>query len=192
MEFSPRQIEIMEASIELVGEKGIQNFTTKNLASKIGFSEPAIYRHFSNKNEILKSILLRYKEQLTERLTNILNSDENGFDKVIAMLNFQFNHFAKFPAIIMVIFSETSFQYNNELSEVVLGIMERKGELVSKLIARGQEEGVIRKDIKASDLASMIMGTMRFTVLKWRLNQYNYDIMKEGSVLKENFKILLK
>ena len=53
MEFSPRQIEIMEASIELVGEKGIQNFTTKKLAAKIGFTEPAIYRHFGNKNVVM-------------------------------------------------------------------------------------------------------------------------------------------
>jgi AcrR family transcriptional regulator len=182
----------MEASIELVGEKGIQNFTTKKLASKIGFSEPAIYRHFGNKNEILKSILLRYKEQLTERLTNILNSEEDGFDKIISMLNFQFAHFSKFPAIIMVIFSETSFQYNNELSEVVLGIMERKKELVAKIIEHGQKQKAIRSDVGSSELATVIMGSMRFTVLKWRLNKYSYDIIKEGNVLKETFKTLLK
>ena len=53
MEFTNRQIEIIEAAKKLIGEKGIQNITTKNLAKEMAFTEAALYRHFKNKNEYL-------------------------------------------------------------------------------------------------------------------------------------------
>ena len=57
MEYTARQIEIINAATELMNQGGIQQLTTKSLAEKIGFSEPAIYRHFKNKTDILSSVL---------------------------------------------------------------------------------------------------------------------------------------
>jgi AcrR family transcriptional regulator len=52
-EFTDRQIEIMEAATNRISKYGIQNLTIKTLAEDIGLSEPALYRHFKSKNEIL-------------------------------------------------------------------------------------------------------------------------------------------
>ena len=57
-----RQQEIVEKSIRLISEKGIQGFTIKNLAKSVGISEPAIYRHFESKIEILITILNQFVE----------------------------------------------------------------------------------------------------------------------------------
>jgi len=192
MEFSKRQIEIIEAATELIGEKGIQNLTTKNLASKIGFSEPALYRHFKSKTEILQSLLTFYKDLLRKGLVNIIHSDLTGLEKVKEMMGFQFAHFTKNPAVIMVIFAETSFQYDNILSKSVSEIMTQKRNMVSKIVQAGQQEGNIRKDIEASQLASMIMGSMRFTVLGWRLSNFNSDLKKEGETLWNTIDLLIK
>ena len=64
MNFTKRQIEILDASKELIGAKGIQNLTIKNIANKMSFSEPAIYRHFKDKTEIIKSVLLFQRESI--------------------------------------------------------------------------------------------------------------------------------
>ena len=178
MDLSKRQIEIIEAATKLIGKGGVQSLTTKSLAAEMGFSEPALYRHFSDKNEILKSVLLYYKEILREGLTDIIGSNLTGKEKIKLMIDFQFKHFMKFPAVIMVIFSETSFQYNSHLSKVVSGIMTQKRKMVSAIIESGQKEGGIRNDIASEQLATMIMGSMRFTILRWRLS--NFDFVTES------------
>jgi len=183
MNFSERQIEIIEAATKLIGEKGIQNLTTKNLASEMGFSEPALYRHFKGKTEILESVLIFYKEKLGEGLKQIISSDLKGIAKVEKMIEFQFNHFTKFPAIIMVIFAETSFQYDSVLSKVVSSIMNQKRLMVGKIIQSGQNEGNIRNDISADQLTTTVMGSMRFTVLRWRLSDFSFDLIEEGKTL---------
>ena len=43
----------MEAATNRISKYGIQNLTIKTLAEDMGLSEPALYRHFKVKNEIL-------------------------------------------------------------------------------------------------------------------------------------------
>ncbi len=192
MELSNRQIEIIEAATKLIGEKGIQNLTTKNLAAEIGFSEPALYRHFDGKTAILEAVLTYYKEKLGEGLKKITHSDVSGIEKIKSMIEFQFNHFTKFPAVIMVIFAETSFQYDSVLSKAVSEVMNQKRMLVGKIVISGQAEGSIRNDIGAGQLTTMVMGSMRFTVLRWRLSGFDFDLIKEGAVLYRTIELLIK
>lgn len=192
MEHTKRQIEIIEAATKLIGEKGIQNLTTKKLAEDVGFSEPALYRHFKNKTQILTSVLLFYKDQLKKGLNSILKSDHNSLDKISAIIDFQFDHFTKYPAVIMVIFAETSFQYNSELSKVVSTIMAQKRTLMISILESGQQNGDIRKDISAGQLCTMVMGGMRFTVLRWRLEDFSFNLKLEGNELINTYKLLLK
>lgn len=191
MNYSKRQIEIIEKATILIGEKGIQNLTTKNLASMMNFSEPALYRHFKNKTEILESVLIFYKNQLTKGLAEIIKSDISASEKIKSMIDFQFNHFEKNPAIIMVIFSETSFQYNSTLSELVSNIILQKSDMVENIIQTGIDNGTIRKDISASQLTTLILGTMRFTVLKWRLSNFDFDLKKEGQLIWKTIKLII-
>jgi AcrR family transcriptional regulator len=183
MNYSKRQIEIIEAATILIGQKGIQNLTTKNLAAEIGFSEPALYRHFKNKSDILQSVLVYYRVLMKEGLEKLLINSHTGNEKVKDVIDFQFSHFAKNPAIVMVIFSETSLQYDEMLSKTVLSILEQKKALLENIIVLGQKDLSIRADITPSQLADIIMGSMRFTILRWRLNDFNFNLIKEGEAL---------
>jgi AcrR family transcriptional regulator len=183
MEYSKRQIEIIEAATALIGEKGMQNLTTKNLAAQMGFSEPALYRHFKNKTDIIHSVLVYYRILMKEGLESLLINSHTGKDKVKDVIDFQFSHFSKHPAVVMVIFSETSLQHDDVLSKMVLSILDQKKEVLEEIIALGQKDLTIRTDITPSQFANIIMGSMRFTILRWRLNDFNFNLIKEGEAL---------
>jgi AcrR family transcriptional regulator len=191
MEYSDRQIEIIEAATKLIGEKGLQNLTTKNLAAEMGFSEPALYRHFKGKTEILSSVLNYYKSYLQKGIKNIVSSDITGIEKLNQIIEFQFHHFTRNPAIVMVIFAEASFQYEETLSKMVLSILNQKKAMVESIIKSGQKDGSIRTDMEASILVSFYMGAMRFTILRWRLNNYDFDLIKEGVLITKGIKQIM-
>jgi AcrR family transcriptional regulator len=46
-----RKEQIKEAALEIIYQSGINKFTTRRLAEKIGISEATIFRHFISKNE---------------------------------------------------------------------------------------------------------------------------------------------
>ena len=92
----------------------------------------------------------------------------------------------------MVIFSETSFQYNSILSDVVAKIMKQKNKMLVGIIDDGKKKGEIRADISSEQLATIIMGSMRLTVLKWKLTDFNSDLTNEGKVLWNTIEKLIK
>ncbi len=82
MEYTARQIEIINAATELINQGGIQKLTTKALAEKMGFSEPAIYRHFKNKMDIISSVLNYFGMGLKTKMTELIQSEDKGIEKV--------------------------------------------------------------------------------------------------------------
>ena len=192
MNLTSRQIEIIDASKDLIGEKGVQTLTIKNLANKMSFSEPALYRHFKDKTEIIKALLVFHKDIIQSGVLNILNSKKNALKKFEAILKFKFAHIEKNPALVMVIFSETSFQYNSVLSKVVRKILEQRTKKIITLIEIGQQEGSIRKDIDAVQLATIVLGCIRTTILSWKLAGFKTDLKADGEKIWETLKILLK
>ncbi len=49
LEPSEKQQEIIEAALELLGEKGYNELSLRDIAKKLGVKAPAIYWHFKNK-----------------------------------------------------------------------------------------------------------------------------------------------
>ena len=192
MDFTPRQIEIIQAATKLIGEKGIQNMTTKHLAEEVGFSEPALYRHFKGKTEILVSVLEFFRKQMRESLQPLLAQHETGLAKIKQLVEFQFNLFTQNPAIIMVIFAETSFQYDQLLSSTVNKLLFQKKQMVVKIIEEGIEDGSVRKDVDVEQLMSIILGSMRFTVLQWRMSKFQFDLKTKGVALCNAINLLIK
>ena len=190
MNFTKRQIEILDASKELIGAKGIQNLTIKNIAKKMSFSEPAIYRHFKDKTEIIKSVLLFQREIIKSGIFKIIESDISSVEKLKTIIDFQFNHFKENPSIITIIFSESSFQYF--VGEIIRKMIKKRNQKLIQILKEGQIEGGVRNDISAEQMATIIMGSMRLTVLNWKLSNFETDLTKEGKELWQTIEKLIK
>lgn len=192
MNFTSRQIEILDASKSLIGERGIQTLTIKNLAKKMLFSEPALYRHFKDKTEIIKALLLYHREIVELGVKKIIESNNNAVCKFQEILKFKFKHIENNPELVMIIFSETSFQYDSVLSACVSSALEERVEKINSLINSGQNEGCIRNDIDSKQIATIILGGIRTTILSWKLSNFKSSLQKDGEKLWLTFETLLK
>jgi len=70
-----RKEQIKEAVLEIISTEGIGKLSIRNLASKIGVTEGALFRHFSSKKEIMLSILDDVKKELLseqEKITSYI------------------------------------------------------------------------------------------------------------------------
>jgi AcrR family transcriptional regulator len=192
MNFTEKQLHIIDTSIELIAEKSIQGFTIKNLSKKLGVTEGAIYRHFKSKTEILLNILKSFQEESKTILGNACSSDLSAMNDIENIFIHHFNYFKKKPAVASVIFCEAIFQNSSLLSKEVYKLLQMHEEALSCIISRGQKNGEIRNGLIIKEqLVRIIIGSIRYTVTKWRLSHYNFDIVNEGKILLENIQILL-
>jgi AcrR family transcriptional regulator len=187
-----RQKEIIQVSLDLISEKGIQGLTIKNIASKIGTSEPAIYRHYKNKIHILLSILETFKTFSQFAFNEELNKDINSVEKISNIFNKHFQEFAKNPSLVAVIFSEAIFINEKLLIEKISGIMKENEEIMQKILKQGQTNNEIRSDLDTNTLSTIIMGSLRLFVKKWQFSNHSFDLNKNGESLIKTIKTIIK
>lgn len=180
MKMTHRQIELTEASAAIIADSGIERLTIKTLAEKVGVSQAAIYRHFPSKSSILKHMILYLSDRLATNIQTFSRQAGNALEVLEKIILGQFKFFSDHHEFVAVIFNEDAFINNSELSETVLDLMKMKRSFLIKHIQKGQKEQTIRDDMKADDLAHILMGGLRLLILKWKLNDYSFDLIKKG------------
>ena len=185
MNLTKRQIEILEASLDIIDQDGIQSLTIKNISKKVGISEPAIYRHFDSKTEILLTILDYFIVNNNQIVRQDLMQDAN-VETVITRLFENFTQtFLNYPALISIIFSEEIFRNDPVFRDKSKRILNGNFELISKLIVKGQMSGQIKKELDAPSLATLIMGSLRLCVKRWQMSDYEFDLLKHSLKLRD-------
>jgi AcrR family transcriptional regulator len=190
--FSDRQIQIIQASIKLIGTKGIQGLTTKNLAEAVAISEPALYRHFANKMEIIGAVLdyLRFNVQVKYAMT--VNMNISSEEKLKELIRGQVQIFINNPPIVTVVLSDGMYKNEPELCDTIFTIMNFVIATIKKIIQQGQKEKHFRNDITAESMAFIILGSLRLTVTRWSLSGFKSDLKKDGEKLIKTILKLIK
>ncbi len=189
--FTERQRQIINASIDLIAAQSINSLTTKNIAKAIKLTEGAIYRHFSSKNEILLGIIQMFQETAYKTLKESCTSDIPSLEQIENIFTRHVEFFIKQPAVTAVIFSESIFQSETNLSKEVFKLLEMHEKALHCIIERGQKHKEIRCDIDDKELIRVIIGSMRYTVTKWRLSGYKFDLKTECALIIDSLKKLL-
>ncbi len=187
-----RQQEIIDKAIEIIAGKGIQNLTIKNLSKAINVTEPAIYRHFENKMEILITMLNNLDEFTKQFTENILKENISPLQKLEKILLSYFDAFAKHPYWASVIFSDEIFKNEEVLTEKIQAMLAKKEECYLKLIAKAQRKGEVRKDVTKQHLTLVIMGALRLLIKRWELSGFSFDLKKEGKKLLRSLMQIIK
>ncbi|MDD3637158.1 MAG: TetR/AcrR family transcriptional regulator [Bacteroidales bacterium] len=189
--FTDRQQEIMEHAIDLIAEKGIQGMTMKNLSKRLGITEPAIYRHYENKIDILLSLLEYFTATTSGIFQEQFNSELKAIERIEIIFQKHFEAFVKTPALVAVIFSEEIFRNEQVLSDRVKQIMEHNAAAIARIIEAGKQKGEISSAISTQQLTTIFMGSLRLLVKKWQMNGFSFDLSTEGEELFQTLNQLI-
>lgn len=80
---------ILSESIQLIDEIGLEQFTFRKLANKIGSTEASVYRYFENKHKLLLYLVNWYWSWLANKIvttTHHLSCPQNKLDTAIGFL----------------------------------------------------------------------------------------------------------
>ena len=82
-----RQAEILDRAAELVAESGLAHLTMKRLAERVGFTEPALYRHYAGKSALLAAMIERLSGRLLPTMAAIAEDRQVApADRLLAMV----------------------------------------------------------------------------------------------------------
>jgi TetR/AcrR family transcriptional regulator, fatty acid metabolism regulator protein len=189
---SDRQLEIIEAAGKILTASGVSGLTIKNLAKEMKFSESAIYRHFTSKEEIIIALLEYLAESMDERLTNSISSEQSPEEKFTKLFQNQFSFFKKHPHFVVAVFSDGLMEESQRINEAIFKIMAVKIKHLMPIIAEGQQKNIFTNTITSDELIHIVMGTFRLQMYKWRVANFQFDIIRNGNNLIQSVLTLIK
>ena len=183
--------QIVAEAIKLLSEGGIAALTIKNLADSVGVTEPALYRHFDGKLDILVAILDRLEANMNRLFEQSMSRDRAVLDQIQTVYERVFSSFSAQPALASVVFCEEIFRHDPRLSERVARTMDTVEGHILTLLRSKKGRAECRRDVPAKDLARIVMGSSRFLITRWRLSGYSYDLEKDGAALWKSLRLMI-
>lgn len=189
MEIKERQLDIIEAAGTILTRSGVGGLTIKNLAAEMEFSESALYRHFTCKEEIIISMLQYLASSMDDRLRSAVDKNADPLTKFRQLFQSQFHFFNSNKHFVVAVFSDGLMDATSRINETTIQLMDIKGKHLLPILQEGQKKGVFTKEIPVKDLLHIVIGSFRLQMFKWKSANFEFDIEKRGT---EIIKSLLK
>ena len=189
---SEKQEIIKEKAMEIIGDDGMGALTIANLSAKIGVSDGAIYRHFDSKISIIKEILNDLFFQVSDQMMDEINKAGSAENKLRTVINLLYEMFEKQPAYVSLLFSEEYFVSDEDIFYLMHTIVNMMQLYIRQILEKGVDEDQIKRKINTNHIALIIMGSMRITVLNWRLKRSNTGLKEGGMKLLNSILDLIK
>ena len=170
-----RQAQIKEAVLDIISTEGLAKLSTKNLASKVGVSEGAIYRHFKSKKDILLSIVEDVHINLVVNQTEIANSEMVSSIKLFTFFCKQIQYLIHNKGVTILLFSEATHTNDSNLKEKLLKILKAQKALLKQIVTEGVSHGHWNKNINIDDFATIYMGIPVILNIEMVLNKENFN-----------------
>jgi AcrR family transcriptional regulator len=192
MDITPRQFEIIEAAGRILTSSGVSGLTIKNIATEMRFSESAVYRHFTSKEEIIIALLGYLSDTLDERLQNSVQAEDNPEVKFKSIFQNLIDFFTKNPQFVVAVFSDGLIEESQYINQTILKLMNVLMKHLLPVITEGQQKGVFTTAITTEEMLHIAIGTFKLQMFKWKIAHFQFDIEKEGNKMVSALLILTK
>jgi len=186
-----RKQQIIDTAKEMFIEKGFQSTHIGQICEKLDIARGTVYQYFSNKKEILYSIL----DSVIEKIEDTLDPDDlteflrtNPPKEVILKLirkrvAMSISILLNEPITVMLIFKDIA-GIDKEIVDKVNKSFNKIKKIIRKEIDRLKEKDSFRNNVDSNIVASMLLGGIMLMV-------YQYDKMDKDILEDETIKAML-
>jgi TetR/AcrR family transcriptional regulator len=162
-----RRQEILQALAGMLETAPGERITTAGLASQIGVSEAALYRHFPSKAKIFEGLIEFIEESLLSRINLILDEEKDTFIRVHHILQLLLIFAERNPGLSRILNGDALQGEHLRLRARVQTLME-KVELQIKQVLR---ERALREGT-SFQVSEAILANMLLAYVEGRIGQY--------------------
>lgn len=175
-----RKAEIVATVLDLADGIGPDRVTTGAVASAIGVTQAALFRHFPTKAALWQAVAEHVAEGLAATWDNALSQNHGPLVRLRALIAAQLAQIAATPALPMLLFSRELNVTNAELRTTFRGRLMAFRSLLALEVEAGQKAGLLRDDVSANDVAVLLASLVQGVAIRWALGARDFALRDEG------------
>jgi AcrR family transcriptional regulator len=174
-----RQQQIVAATLALLAEVPLDQLSTRQIARAIGVSQPALFRHFTSRDELLLAVIGASRSELARVAERILSEGQDPPAQLEALARELLRHLDRNPGLPRLMFANVAAG-----DGPVLGALRQlhsmQMSLVAELVRQGQRDGAFDPSIDPRDAATLFGGFLQGLTLTRRLEPSTDPLEIEG------------
>ncbi|HNX74275.1 MAG TPA: TetR/AcrR family transcriptional regulator [Candidatus Rifleibacterium sp.] len=186
-----RKIEILAITRNIIFTEGFNNFSIRVVASQVGISEAAIYRHFESKEELilglLDSLFVPWRLALEELIVLKVPCRE----KLRQLANLHIHHLIDRQLNPLLFFSEAIRPENSRMLEKLRTSLAFLRNTVVEIFTTAVATGELPGHLDVEATASCVVGLLQTTVIRWTMQQQEDGLVELAETLTDFFYQLL-
>ena len=187
-----RKEEIVQAALDIVGNKGVRALTIAAIAASAGMSEANIYRHFGGKDDIFAALADFIGSAVMGKAATIAGGSRKPMEKLETIYFSHISLIAEHPGIPRFVFSDDVHLGHRNIADKLALRIGNYVETITGVIAAGIAEGELKPGLSPRETALTLLGMIQFTVLRWTISNASFDIRQEAEKLWANFVALIR
>ncbi|MUL64574.1 hypothetical protein BOO86_08885 [Mycobacterium sp. CBMA 234] len=185
-----RREEIVQAAAHIFRDRGFEAATLRDVAAELNTDRASLYYYVGSKEELLQEIVRQALGHDIETAEAVKRSRASTQDKIAALIEAMVNSYAaNYPH--MSVYIEDLGRIARQDSEWSIDVIARTRtyeSLVKSILAKGQRDGTLRKDVPV-ELAALAL----FGMINWMHRWYRPNLKWSPEEVAKSFtEIFLK
>lgn len=161
-----RRAVTVETVVELAAEQNPSEITTAAIATRMGLTQGALFRHFPSKDAIWSAVMDWVAERLMARVDRAARSAASPLGALEAIFMAHVAFIAEHPGVPRMMFGELQRPGDSATRRMVQALLERYRDRLRALIEQGRASGELDPEVDPDQAALLFVGTIQGLVMQ--------------------------
>lgn len=161
-----RRFVTVKAVVELAAEQNPTDITTAAIAKRMGLTQGALFRHFTNKSEILEEVMTWVTTRLLGKLDKAMLGAASPLAALEAMFMAHVDFVVKHPGVPRLLFGELQRAEKTASKDLVQRLITRYQERLHRLIEKGKAVRELDTGLDTEAAAILFIGTIQGLIMQ--------------------------
>jgi AcrR family transcriptional regulator len=161
-----RQAEIVAAALRLARDTSPATITTTDIASAIGVTQGAVFKHFPSKESIWVAAMCWVREALLQALQSAAAEAATPLDALSAVFLAHVDFVVEHTGVPRLIFHELQQPVDSATKQEVRAVLQGYRKLLLDILAQAMKHGQVRPDLDREAATTAFVGLIQGLVMQ--------------------------
>lgn len=170
----------VETVVSLAAERNPSDITTTEIATRMGLTQGALFRHFVNKDAIVQAVMAWVSERLLSRLDAASANAASPLAALEAMFLAHAGFVADHPGVPRMLFAELQRPSESVTRRMVQALLSRYRQRLQQLFDAAKAKGQLDSTLDVDAAISLFIGTVQGLVMQSLLSGNSKSIRRDA------------
>jgi AcrR family transcriptional regulator len=175
-----RRSQIVSTTLALLADTPVDRITTRQVARELGISQPALFRHFRSRDEILAAVVAHTREQLARLAAAALGRKAAApLESLEALMRGLADYVARNPGMPRLLFHDVGSGEEAPYHKPLAQLVSMQRSIAAELVREAQRAGEVSGDVDPERAAALLVAALQGLLLQWQLSGRREPLERE-------------